>query len=573
VAFLPSQALAGGSVTHVAVSASDTFPVGDGKVFLHIRNSGGSTDTVTLVSTVEVGPGLSVADLTITVPAGADRFVGPVNPALFAEDGVVTVQHSATSGVVCAVIDAGGFLTTSESAPPGELTASAAVAITAALAAAGVVTKSVAASRSTTATVTATVAATRAAAATRSTTATITATADVSTPGDITHGIDLTMADVGPWKLQGVAQGSESLQSVSTPGRGYFRIDTPSEFAPTGTYVYNNSTSNYGGIVPAGGLTIDGYFVEAGTVVAQFRSYAAPDFYGGGNKVLFRGCRFSTTAWPDGTGMFNDSTAASGWKASLHYCELTNPDGHESVHQGPLAKHLAGSGHRYYRNLARYTATFFQPNVSGCEFVENYLSDMVYPFGESGPAGDPLHCNGISIEGGLAELKILRNRIFMPSLDGCTGTKGTASNQGGYGTQSGQSGYGSGTLGSGRLITQTDCIALFTSSGTQWTQGSAGGVQVKDNYLHGAGFALYVEGTPSNVEVSGNKFSTMYWTNGANYGANSFGTFTNGSNGNIVTNNTWSDDYGTGGNGVTATANRQYPAGNGPRAGTLAFGA
>jgi hypothetical protein len=391
--------------------------------------------------------------------------------------------------------------------------------------------------------------------------------------GTITHGEQLALADVGPWALQGVAKGSESLATVSTPGRGYFRIDTPAEYAPTGTYVYNNSSSNHGGVVPAGGMTIDGFFVEAGTIVSQFNTFTAPDFYGGGNKVLFRGCRFTSTAWPDGTGMFNDSTAAAGWKSSLHWCELTNPDGHESTHQGPYAKNLAGSGHRYYRNLAQYTATFFQPNAPGCEFIENYLSDMVYTFGEAGQSGDPLHCNGISIEGGLTSLKILRNRIFLASLDGCTGTKGTAAGQAGYGTQPGQAGYGSGTLGSGRLVTQTDCIALFTSNGTQWTLGAASAVQVKDNYLHGTGFAIYMEGSPSNVELSGNKFSTLHWTNAGQFGCNSFGSIANGVSGNIVTNNRWADDYGTGGNGVTATANRQYPAGNGPRAGALAFGA
>lgn len=67
--------------------------------------------------------------------------------------------------------------------------------------------------------------------------------------------------------------------------------------------------------------------------------------------------------------------------------------------------------------------------------------------------------------------------------------------------------------------------------------------------------------------VTGNKITTRWWTNGGNFGA-----ITDipawGSNGNSQSNNTWADDYGTGGNGCTALADRQYPAGNGPRAGT-----
>ena len=64
--------------------------------------------------------------------------------------------------------------------------------------------------------------------------------ADTSEPTGITHGEQLTINSVGPWSLQNVANGTESLQAMTTPGRGYWRMDTPNEFSSTGTYVYND---------------------------------------------------------------------------------------------------------------------------------------------------------------------------------------------------------------------------------------------------------------------------------------------------------------------------------------------
>ena len=49
------------------------------------------------------------------------------------------------------------------------------------------------------------------------------------------------------------------------------------------------------------------------------------------------------------------------------------------------------------------------------------------------------------------------------------------------------------------------------------------------------------------------------------------GTVPFGTAGNVNSDNRYLDDYGTGGDGSTAIANRQYPAGNGPRTGTSAF--
>src|SRR5512139_3754285 len=84
----------------------------------------------------------------------------------------------------------------------------------------------------------------------------------------ITHGSQLTVDDVGYTAL-GVTTGQ--LYTPSTPGEGFYRVDDtqwgnwPATGFATGTYSYNNDSSNHGGWVPTGGLTIDGYFYPAGT--------------------------------------------------------------------------------------------------------------------------------------------------------------------------------------------------------------------------------------------------------------------------------------------------------------------
>jgi hypothetical protein len=395
--------------------------------------------------------------------------------------------------------------------------------------------------------------------------------------GAVAHGSELTVSHVGPWTLQGVAKGSESLQTLTGPGRGYWRFDVPDEFLPTGTYVNDNSPSNHGGVVPGGGMTIDGYAVAAGTRVVQFCDFPdGYDFLGQGTslKVLFRGCRFRWTTGVSGPGIVNDNTATTSQQVMVHYCDIglqsMNPPnaGEALMH----FKMLGGRDHRFLRNYHTRSSTFLQPNVDGCEITECYIDEAIFGYGESGTSGgfdsSVLHMNGISSEGGRTSMRILRNHICFPSPDGSTGGGTTAAGQIGYGTQTGQTGYGSGTA-PGRLVTQTDCIALFTSNGSSNVGSSPGAILVQDNYLGGSGACLYAGNANAgaqNIHIIGNRWTTRWWTNGGNFGAVTDAP-TWGSNGNAQSDNLWADDYGTGGNGCTATADRQYPTGNGPRVG------
>jgi hypothetical protein len=402
---------------------------------------------------------------------------------------------------------------------------------------------------------------------------------------NITHGDQLTINHVGPWTLQGVTKGSESMAALTGPARGYWRFDTPDDFLPTAAWPSNANDANpsvlndaalKGGVVTGSAVTIDGFSVPVGTRIVQFKTFPdGYDFYAQGTalKVMFRGCRFRWSSGTSGAGVFNDNGASSAQQIMLHYCDmgllsLDPPNGSQALMH---LKFLGGSGHRVLRTYYTRSSTFLQPNVGGCRIIENWIDEYIYAYGEAGTSGTgpdstTLHLNGISAEGGLTNTQILRNHILCPSPDGSTGSTGSAAGQIGYGTQSGQTGYGSGSA-PGRLATQTDNIAIFAITGTN------SGITISDNYLGGSGYCLYAgnaNGLASNIVVTGNKFTTRWWTNAANHGPIT-DVPTWGANGNVQSNNTWADDYGTGGNGSTATSGRQYPAGNGPRTGTSAF--
>ena len=98
-----STSLTGLEATYAAVAASDTF-TNSGDIFLHIKNGDASDNTVAVVSTKTV-EGLAVADVSVVVTAGEERFIGPFDPATFnATSRLVTVTNSNTTANTIAVI-------------------------------------------------------------------------------------------------------------------------------------------------------------------------------------------------------------------------------------------------------------------------------------------------------------------------------------------------------------------------------------------------------------------------------------------------------------------------------------
>lgn len=96
--------LAGTTPSYSAAVASTTVVCGD-RSFLHVKNTAGSSMTVTITATNKQR-GQSVADLVVTVPATTgDKMIGPIFADLFASpaDGVsASITYSSTTNVTVA---------------------------------------------------------------------------------------------------------------------------------------------------------------------------------------------------------------------------------------------------------------------------------------------------------------------------------------------------------------------------------------------------------------------------------------------------------------------------------------
>jgi hypothetical protein len=106
MALLAQQVIArsGLTPTYSAAAASTTVTCGD-RSFLHVKNTNGSSMTVTIAATAQVD-GQAVADLVVTVPATTgDKMIGPISNRLFAStsDGVsASITYSSTTSVTVA---------------------------------------------------------------------------------------------------------------------------------------------------------------------------------------------------------------------------------------------------------------------------------------------------------------------------------------------------------------------------------------------------------------------------------------------------------------------------------------
>lgn len=88
---------------HAAEAGGDTVPTGD-HVALHIRNDSAGSVTATITTPGNVS-GLAIDDLAVAVPAGEDRFIGPLRRDLFGgAGGVAAIGWSASASVTFAVL-------------------------------------------------------------------------------------------------------------------------------------------------------------------------------------------------------------------------------------------------------------------------------------------------------------------------------------------------------------------------------------------------------------------------------------------------------------------------------------
>lgn len=343
--------------------------------------------------------------------------------------------------------------------------------------------------------------------------------------GAVNNGIDLSTALVGPWTLQGVSQGSESLAATTSTQLAERYSTFPGNARPSyipGTdYVYDNSPSNHGGIVPAGGMTIDGYTVPAGTWVVQFRDMSATgviiegDCSGTGSAfpgVLFRGCRmrgpYSAPGW------FNQNGQSPGGIIWFLYCDggATNTTNMcESIFE---SKGMSARDHLYVIRcyLTKATTLVFLRN-SGDAAIENWC-DEVQDFGDA-----TKHLNGIGNSGNQTATLWLRNHAVMAQQPGSTQL--------------------------------TDVFQMAADDGPYPGTGTnldgSQGYQIRDNYLGGAAYTLQLGVDKSNtaadvshVVVTGNLVTTSLYPNGGSSGLGYKGP-TWGVQGNTWSGNTWAD--------------------------------
>lgn len=94
---------AGTQATYSAVNASDTATLND-DLFLHVKNGGGSPDTVTIVDASKTPAGSAATNPTVSVPAGQDRFIPLPYAAADPTTGLITVNHSFTTSVTSALL-------------------------------------------------------------------------------------------------------------------------------------------------------------------------------------------------------------------------------------------------------------------------------------------------------------------------------------------------------------------------------------------------------------------------------------------------------------------------------------
>lgn len=102
---------AGAALTAVAAAAGGDKirNPADGRLMLEVANGGGAAVTVTIakqVSSVKVPHvgTLTVSDLTVSVPAGATRKIGPFSQGYQDANGDVNISYSAVTSVTVAAI-------------------------------------------------------------------------------------------------------------------------------------------------------------------------------------------------------------------------------------------------------------------------------------------------------------------------------------------------------------------------------------------------------------------------------------------------------------------------------------
>lgn len=349
----------------------------------------------------------------------------------------------------------------------------------------------------------------------------------------IMHGSQLTTSMVGPAAL-GVSMGQlRKMGNIGDVRLGTFVRDGRPSWIPGTPYVYNNDPNNHGGVVPAGGMIIDGFSVPEGVWVSQFNDFVGQGMVINGDNegttskmpgVVFRGNRWRGAMSAPG---FLNVAWGSHTHIWIFYCDAGGLGPADSqMNDVPFKIGDITTNSYFFRNYISYTTTGLQPLSYGAQIIENYVEKITYYYNGDSPPGETTgkHLNGIAMGDGIDNALILRNKVLVQSPDDA-----------------------------GRVVGQTDAISFIQDPSPAGYTGAGGnldgsiGYMVKDNYMGGGGYALYAGlngGRPAtsvkNMQVIGNQFTTQWWANSGYYGPVA-GQPIWGSYGNINLNNIWAD--------------------------------
>lgn len=92
--------------TYAAVSSSDTVVADPNGLILHVKNAGGSSDTVTLTDPGTTPAGSAATNPTFSVPATTGDRMYKLPASLANSSGIITIGHGFTTSVTCAVFRA-----------------------------------------------------------------------------------------------------------------------------------------------------------------------------------------------------------------------------------------------------------------------------------------------------------------------------------------------------------------------------------------------------------------------------------------------------------------------------------
>jgi hypothetical protein len=158
--------------------------------------------------------------------------------------------------------------------------------------------------------------------------------------------------------------------------------------------------NNHGGYLPAGGMTIDGFFIPSGVWVAQFDNFGNQTMVLNGNNnggsAAFPGIVFRGDSWrgTDAAPGFLVLYANSNMNIWSFYSDAgglgaaTNQD-----NEIPFSLNDGTSNSVFFRNYISYTTTGIQANTASSSIVENYIEKIAL-------FGAGYHLNGMTFNGG-----------------------------------------------------------------------------------------------------------------------------------------------------------------------------